>query len=601
MADMALSDGAAKAGALSAAVALDRAGPGPRPARGSLPTTLNRDRAWVRLAWPGRWRIADPEVAIGLAMICAAAVIGLVTVGDYGITVDEWNADDYGPKALAWYMSGFADRSTFDRVEDTLWYYGPWFHILVSMVQSLSISEHWTVRHAMTFLTGLGGIGLVVPTARLAVGRWAGLAALVLCLTTGYLYGSIFFTPIDVPFLLAMSAATLAIVAMAGRSVPSWRASVAAGLLTGLAIATRSSGVITHVYLIGAMVLAAVDAILSAGKATARVVGSITGRTIAALAIAWATAFALWPWLQAGNPIARFAEAFAYFANHPASWQFVSWGETVTTNRLPWSYVPSQLLARLPEGFLALLAVGLLFGTAKIVRLIVNAVRATAGGHRETVRGIVLVTTRSRQSLVVWVAALLPIAVIIVQRSTMYDGVRHVLFVIPVLAIVASYGFVQLLPVLGRMWPLATTAIGAYLGYLVLYLATLHPLEYVAFNSFIGGVHGAYHRFDMDYWAVAATVALRRLEEHIDIEQPGRFAKDPPHLLICMAWRESMVSPLYRRSWQLETDPAKADYIITTERLNCAGNQPLQPVDQVTRFDRAFAWTYAKPEQPPAR
>ena len=34
-------------------------------------------------------------------------MIGLATAADYALTVDEFNADDYGPKALAWYTSGF--------------------------------------------------------------------------------------------------------------------------------------------------------------------------------------------------------------------------------------------------------------------------------------------------------------------------------------------------------------------------------------------------------------------------------------------------------------------------------------------------------------
>src|SRR6202043_1785024 len=85
----------------------------------------------------------------------------------------------------------------------------------------------------------------LVPLARRVAGPWAGLTAIILCLTTGYLYGNLFCTPIDIPFLFAMTATTLAIVIMAERRVPSWKATISAGLLTGLAIATRSSGIIT--------------------------------------------------------------------------------------------------------------------------------------------------------------------------------------------------------------------------------------------------------------------------------------------------------------------------------------------------------------------
>ena len=61
--------------------------------------------------------------------LSAASLLG-------GISIDEFNADDYGPKALAWYTSGFTDRAHFEQVEAPLWYYGPWFQIVVAYRQS---------------------------------------------------------------------------------------------------------------------------------------------------------------------------------------------------------------------------------------------------------------------------------------------------------------------------------------------------------------------------------------------------------------------------------------------------------------------------------
>ena len=65
---------------------------------------------------------------------------------------------------------------------------------------------------------------------------------------------------------------------------------------------------------------------------------------------------------------------------------------------------------------------------------------------------------------------------------------------------------------------------GAFAGYKLFMLAALHPLEYIAFNTVAGGVQGAYGRFDMDYWTLAAPVALRRLEDRLDLEVPNPFS-----------------------------------------------------------------------------
>ena len=165
-----------------------------------------------RRAKPGS--AIDAEIVAVTALLSAVLVVGLATAADYGLTVDEFNTDDYGPKVLAWYTSGFVDRSHFETVEFPLWYYGPWFQMLTAYIQSFDLADRVTVRHAMTFLVGLAALAALLPIGRLAGGRWAGLAAIALCLMTGYFYGSLFFTPIDVPFVAAMTWATLAILVM---------------------------------------------------------------------------------------------------------------------------------------------------------------------------------------------------------------------------------------------------------------------------------------------------------------------------------------------------------------------------------------------------
>src|SRR5437870_11696015 len=103
------------------------------------------------------------ETLLVLLVLSVALVIGLATAADYGLSVDEFNTDDYGPKALAWYTSGFTDRSHFETVEFSLWYYGPWFQMLTAYVQSFDLANRITIRHGMTFLVGLAGVAALLP------------------------------------------------------------------------------------------------------------------------------------------------------------------------------------------------------------------------------------------------------------------------------------------------------------------------------------------------------------------------------------------------------------------------------------------------------
>jgi hypothetical protein len=513
------------------------------------------------------------------------------------MTVDEFNTDDYGPKALAWYTSGFTDRAHFETVEFSLWYYGPWFQMLTAFVQSLGLADPLTVRHALTFAVGLAGLVALLPLARLTVGRWAGPAALILCLITGNLYGSLFFTPIDVPFLAVMCWATLAIVAMARHAVPAWPATLCAGIATGLAIATRTGGIIAHAYLFGAMALAALEALVLHGRAARGQLVTIGVRTMTVIALAWLTAVVLWPWLQVGNPLEQFAIAFAHFGSIPMAMWFPHWGETLATNALPWSYLPGQWLARLPEAFLALLAAAVLLGAARAVWFAATALARFRRRGAAGLRGPALLLARTRGTLVVWAAAIVPVGYVMISQATLYDGIRHTLFVIPMLALLAGWALVRLLPVVRRVAVPAALAAAVYLAAVLVNLALLHPLEYIATNALAGGTRGSYDRFELDYWAAAGTEALRRLERRLDAA--GTFARDPPSLLICIAYREGMVAPLLRKPWRLEFEAAKADYVIETQRSRCAADvKGLVLIDEVRRFDRAFAWTYANVRRP---
>jgi hypothetical protein len=411
---------------------------------------------------------------------------------------------------------------------------------------------------------------------------------------TGYFYGSLFFTPIDVPFLAAMTWATLAILVMTRDVLPSWRITIVTGLLTGLAIGTRTGGIITHAYLLGAMVLCALEFFADGGRLTLRYLSQLGARFAAVVAVAWLTAIALWPWLQVGNPFQQFKIALMHFATIPMAFKFPHWGEQIWTNALPQSYIPGQLLARLPEAFLFLLAVALV-GAISAVAIFARDTAATWRLDRPAaLRAIVLTLAERRGIFLIVAAVILPLGFLILQRATIYDGIRHVLFVIPMLAILAGLGLRVLLPLLRRAPIVAAVVVGAYVGSVVTTLAALHPLQYVAINALAGGTRGAYDKFELDYWAVAATVALRRLEHRLDYGQSARSAETPPSILICIPWREWLVHPILKRPWIVERDPDKADFIIESQRSRCAANKPVVLIDEVKRFDRAFAWVYAR-------
>jgi hypothetical protein len=540
------------------------------------------------MSFPKPARPIDSEFAATSALLAAVMTIGFMTVADYGITTDEFVFDRYGPTALAWYLSGFTDRSWLDYLDERP--YGPWFQMLVTAVQLLGLGERFTVRHAVTFVVGIGGLAALLPLARLTVGRWAGFAAIVLCLITGNLYGHLFFSPNDVPFMATMTWATLAVLVMARDAVPSWSVVAAVGLSTGLAIATRPGGVLVQVYLLAAMGLCALEGFL-AGQDRA-MLRRTAARTAIAILAAWPVAIALWPFLQVQNPATGFAIAFAHFANIGLDFQIWHWGQRLSTAALPWTYVPGELLARLPTAFIGLLAVAAVCGGAGVFRFLAACARDVQRHDRAGMVAALSALARNRAMLVLAMAAVAPLAFVMVTRPIIFDGIRHLLFTIPLLALFAGWGLMRLLPLIRRVPYVWATLAGAYVAAAMATMAVLHPLEYMATNVFAGGVSGSVARFDLDYWLAAATEALRRLEQRLAYDGSERFRSSTPSLHICIPWREQWVAPMFHRPWKLELDPQKADYVIETERSHCAPRSQAVLIDEVRRFDRAFAWTY---------
>src|SRR5262249_47867456 len=117
---------------------------------------------------------------------------------------------------------------------------------------------------------------------------------------------------------------------------------------------------------------------------------------------------------------------------------FADWGGEVQTDALPWSYIPGQWLARLPVGFLCLLALALVFACHRAVRFLRTSFALAIEQGVFGLRRSAVLLARSRCILLVWAAAFAPVVFLMIQHATLYDGVRHTLFVLPMLALLAG-------------------------------------------------------------------------------------------------------------------------------------------------------------------
>ena len=435
--------------------------------------------------------------AAAYAIFAVLAAVILLTFGDYGISWDEWLQNTYGLKLLDYYTSGLEDEAAFEFVN--LFLYGGFFDMLAAILNLVSPFGEYATRHllgGMIFLSGLvGGWKL----ARLLAGERAGLIALICLATTPLLYGHGFINPKDSPLAWFAIWTIYFACRLMEPGRPTWKTVVGFGVSLGLTVGTRVIGVVYIDYFVAVLAITAGSRMIMGEpwqaqaarmKASALAVGVI-------VLIAFVVMAFFWPWsVQEPLNLVAALRSFAHFAFYP----LVLWnGELIRADHMPHSYLPGLIVLQLPEYILLGLA------AASISAVIVWRRRILT----------LFAEPRAQQYLFVVAAGTAPIVGYVLFDPTIYNGLRHFLFVVPPLVILGAIGLDRLLSVVEGKHRTAGLILAGVLALAALrqtvLMARLHPYEYVSYNSFVGGVAGATNRFELDYWGTSLAESARAL------------------------------------------------------------------------------------------
>jgi hypothetical protein len=91
---------------------------------------------------------------------------------------------------------------------------------------------------------------------------------------------------------------------------------------------------------------------------------------------------------------------------------------------------------------------------------------------------------------------------VIVEKSNLYSAWRQFLFIYPAIVILASIGFLQLFQVIKNKYlSWALIVLMAVFSINPLKFMILNPeYSYIYYNQLIGGLKGAYGRYETDYY-----------------------------------------------------------------------------------------------------
>jgi hypothetical protein len=449
--------------------------------------------------------------AVLLAGLLVAGFITIFTqAARYGIAWDETFQDRYGAVALRYYTTLGRDTSFLaspgsGQNEPE---HGAIFEIGVAAAQSaLPGVDHWYLRHLLTALVGLAGIGAIALCGFEIGGYWvAFLAALGLWLYPRY-YGAIYDNSKDIPaavtFTLVLWAALLLIRQWGNQEHPQryLRNSALVGALLGLAAAIRVNALIWYailaIYLAGWWLIHGRRAwreerVRAEALKQGRAAGVIAALSLVIMVV-------LWPYLLL-NPIVNLLHAVDVISRYPWPGLTLYNGRLYTATNLPADYLFTWLVIGSSLTLVAMAALGL---------------------------GVVAVTSTQARRVdprlaLILIAFVAPLLTMLALRSVVYDGLRQVLFLVPLLILIGAYGLARVFGALARADRVALKAVAAGLGALavlsysldVLTMRALSPYEYAYFSPLIGGIAGAQGKFDTEYWATCSKQSAEWLASH---------------------------------------------------------------------------------------
>jgi hypothetical protein len=510
-----------------------------------------------------------------LAVIVLAAVglIASLTFRDYGLGWDDYTHAEYADLLLRMYGSGFKDTAALSFAN--LYMYGGGFDMAAALLHKIIPLELFETRRLLGAVVGLIGLAVTWRLGRRVGGPFAGLATLLLLVLCPTFYGHMFMNPKDAPFAVAMAILMLGLVRLAEEyPSPSPRTILIVGLGAGLSVGSRILGGLALLYaVVGFLPLLLEEIHTHSARDAAHRFAHVLVVLLPGLVLGYLVMGLIWPWsiMEPGNPF-RALTYFSHFFEKP--WKEMFDGALVSVPDMPWSYLPTLFALQLPEVLLALAIAG-------VVGTFMSLSRKDVPARRKT---IVLMLT---------LAATLPLVVAMVKRPALYNGIRHFIFVIPPMTVLAGIAFAWLMNWLKehhRSWQPAVLAVFAFglmlpLGEMI----RLHPYQYTHFNHIAGTVRAADDLYMLDYWGLALKQASDSLREELIERQ-----EDPPRgrkwkVAVCGPQRPAQVAlgPDFTIGW----DSHAADFAMTLGEFYCKGlTAPV--LVEIKRDDVVFARVY---------
>ncbi len=224
------------------------------------------------------------------------------------------------------------------------------------------------------------------------------------------------------------------------------------------------------------------------------------------------------PYLGA-DPIGNFGHLLTASSRYPWRGEVLFLGNLVNAQNLPLIYLPIWLLVTTPWFMLFLLFF---------------PVRSFNKPEQVREKPVVKLFT---------LALLINLSIYFLLKPVIYDGLRHFLFLLPIIATLASLKMIHFIK--AKSFFIVVLLI-LDMAIVVFNLVKLFPYQYIYFNQFVGGVRGAYKQFDLDYWGASYREAVLWANKNLDQNQTYQVFScgDPAQFTYYATFKANLVSSL---------------------------------------------------------
>ncbi len=471
-------------------------------------------------------------------LLTVLVIIGIRTAEDYGITWDEKMQYIIGKTGLQFFEGApwmeFQGKEHFK-------YFGPTFEILLAYLQKVlgysASQDIFTMRHFMTFLSYIFGTFFLyrIGLSWWKNPRWALLGCLFFVLSPR-IYGHAFYNSKDIPALAMFITCIWTLM----RTMQHQRK-------RDVAIHSFACAILITIRLTGIFMLPLTIAVFATQLVKKNVdrqcvkKSLIHGLLFASL-VAMFTVM-LWPYLWE-NPIEHFLKAYSFMSERAFGSYFLG---TFRTTFL-WYWVPLWILITTPK------ITSLLFfiGTGGLLWRFMNHPKA--------------MLAHDYKSLIILAWFFGPLSSVILMRAGMYDDWRHMFFIYPAFALLATEGSRVLhnfacqnakpAIMLMAIWFVIA---GQSLSTLV-WMVQNHPYQSLYFSIPSRLVEG---KFELDYWGLSMRDGMKWVLEH---DQSKLISIYPSS---STGWSaHNLLAPELRSRLVILKDPESAMYIVDNFRGN---------------------------------